>query len=248
MAADRKNATTPLVRMGLQEQLLRRLGLRILRRDLEPGDVLPPEEALAAEFGVSRNVVREAIKALAAKGLVKGRPRTGTQVLPRAQWNLLDDDVLDWQYELEHDPGFLRNVCELRRAIEPLAARLAAARASAADLAELGASYARMTETADADDAYIEADLRFHTALLAASGNELLEQVGRTFKFALRASRHVTVSAPGANRAALPLHERVLQAVRAGDGDAAESSMRELVERASTDIARLLEPTHDAAA
>src|ERR671936_776623 len=99
MAGDRNSdsATVPLVRMGLQEQLVRRLGLRILRRDLEPGDVLPPEDALAAEFGVSRNVVREAIKALAAKGLVKGRPRPGTQVLPRGQWNLLDDELLGWQ-------------------------------------------------------------------------------------------------------------------------------------------------------
>jgi DNA-binding FadR family transcriptional regulator len=233
--------------MGLQEQLVRRLGLRILRRDLEPGDVLPPEDALATEFGVSRNVVREAIKALGAKGLVKGRPRTGTRVLPRAQWNLLDDELLDWQYELEHDAGFLRNVCELRLAIEPLAARLAAVRASAADLAELDDSYARMAESADDDDAYIEFDLRFHNAILAASGNELLEQVGRTFKFALRASRHVTVSAPGANLAALPFHERVRDAVCARDAESAERAMRELVERASGDIARLL-PTHDAAA
>jgi DNA-binding FadR family transcriptional regulator len=233
--------------MGLQEQLVRRLALRILRRDLEPGDVLPAEDALASEFGVSRNVVREAIRALAAKGLVKGRPRTGTQVLPRAQWNLLDDELLDWLYELEHDPDFLRNVCELRLAIEPLAARLAAVRAAPADLAELAESYARMSEHADDDEAYIESDLRFHNAILAASGNELLEQVGRTFKFALRASRHVTVSAPGANRAALPLHERVRDAVAARDAEAAERAMRELVERAADDIARLL-PARDAAA
>jgi DNA-binding FadR family transcriptional regulator len=233
--------------MGLQEQLVRRLALRILRRDLEPGDVLPAEDALAGEFGVSRNVVREAIRALAAKGLVKGRPRTGTQVLPRAQWNLLDDELLDWLYELEHDPDFLRNVCELRLAIEPLAARLAAVRADAADLTELTESYARMAERADDDEAYIESDLRFHTAILAASGNELLEQVGRTFKFALRASRDVTVSAPGANRAALPLHERVRDAVVSRDADGAERAMRELVERAAEDIVRLL-PTQDAAA
>src|SRR3954447_3015225 len=80
MAPGRKvtsNATVPLVRMGLQEQLVRRLALRILRRDLEPGDVLPAEDALASEFGVSRNVVREAIRALAAKGLVEGRARAG---------------------------------------------------------------------------------------------------------------------------------------------------------------------------
>src|SRR4051812_32127803 len=98
MAPGRKltgTATVPLVRIGLQEQLVRRLALRILRREVEPGDVLPAEDGLAGEFGVSRNVVREAIRALAAKGLVKGRPRTGTQVLPRAQWNLLDDELLD---------------------------------------------------------------------------------------------------------------------------------------------------------
>src|SRR5919201_6550518 len=105
MAGKRNVAEQPIVRTGLQEQLVRRLGLRIVRGDLLPGEALPAEDVLASDFAVSRNVVREAIKALAAKGLVKGRPRTGTQILPRQQWNLIDDDVLEWHYEAGHDPA-----------------------------------------------------------------------------------------------------------------------------------------------
>lgn len=226
------------MRSGLQEQLVRRLGLRIVRGDIQPGDVLPPEGTLGAEFEVSRNVVREAIRALAAKGLLRGRPRTGTQILPRSRWNLLDDDVLAWQYELGHDASFLQNVCEVRRAIEPLAAGLTAARASEQHIADLVDSYRRMKETVADDEAYIDADLSFHTAILAGSGNELLEQVGRSFKFALRASREVTVTVPDSSAAALPLHLRVLEAVRDRDSEGAERAMRVLLQRAAEDIAR----------
>jgi GntR family transcriptional regulator, galactonate operon transcriptional repressor len=236
-----RNLGEPIFRIGLQEQLVRRLGLRIVRGDFEPGGALPPEDRLAADLAVSRNVVREAIKALAAKGLVKGRPRTGTKVLPRNQWNLLDEDVLAWQYEAGHDPDFLQNVCEVRAAIEPLAARLAAARADECQIVELEASYARMEKEVDGDEeTFIDADLGFHNAVLAASGNELLEQVGRTFKFALRASRQVTVMVPNSSREALPLHRRVLNAIRERDAAAAEDAMRVLLERAAEDIDRWL--------
>jgi GntR family transcriptional regulator, galactonate operon transcriptional repressor len=232
-----RNLGEPIVRTGLQEQLVRRLGLRIVRGDVEPGGALPPEDTLAADFAVSRNVVREAIRALAAKGLVKGRPRTGTQIRPRNQWNLLDEDVLEWQYEAGHDPDFLRNVCEVRMAVEPLAAGLAAARADERQIAELEAAYRRMeNEVDDDEEIFIDADLGFHNAVLAASGNELLEQVGRTFKFALRASRQVTVLVPNSRSEALPLHRRVLEAVREGDASAAEDAMRALLERAAEDI------------
>src|SRR5919108_94538 len=115
-------------RRGLHGAVVHEIGVRIVRGELEPGDTLP-ENGLADEPAVSRTVVREAIKVLAAKRLVESRPKTGTRVRPRRDWNLLDPDVLAWQVEAGADTDFLAQALEVRRMIEPAAARLAAERA-----------------------------------------------------------------------------------------------------------------------
>src|SRR3954469_676249 len=100
-------------RRGLHGEIVHEIGLRILRGDLRPGDVLPGEEELGGELGVSRTVLREAIKVLAAKRLVESRPKTGTRVLPRGEWNLIDPDVLAWRLEADPDEQFFADVNEL---------------------------------------------------------------------------------------------------------------------------------------
>ena len=102
------------------------LGHAILSGRYPVGASLPPEPLLCEEFGVSRTVVREAIKSLVAKGLLFTGPKVGTRVLPDADWNWFDPDVVAWQAQCGLTPEFLKDLQELRRVVEPAAVRLAA--------------------------------------------------------------------------------------------------------------------------
>src|SRR4029078_2556995 len=136
-----KGRTYP--KRGLHGSVVHEIGVRILEGELKPGDTLPDNGSLA-EPEVSRTVVGEAIKVLAAKGLVESRPKVGTRVRPRRDWNLLDPDVLAWQVEAGADASFPAQALELRRMIEPAAARLAADRADESQIAALYAAYEEM--------------------------------------------------------------------------------------------------------
>src|SRR6266704_4456743 len=127
-------AFTSLQRQNLPEQVVRQIGLSIMRNDFKPGDALLSEPELSLQFNVSRPVLREALKMLGAKGLIESRPKTGTRVRPRADWNLLDPDVIAWQYEAGFDRSFLQAICEVRLMFEPMTARFAAARATADEI------------------------------------------------------------------------------------------------------------------
>src|SRR5918911_4134642 len=104
-------------RRGLHGAVVHEIGVRIVRGELEPGEQVP-DDGLLDDPGVSRTVLREAIKVLAAKRLVESRPKTGTRVRPRRDWNLLDPDVLAWRLETAPDAGFFRDIAEVRRMIE----------------------------------------------------------------------------------------------------------------------------------
>src|SRR5207245_3470655 len=122
----------------------RQIGLSIMRNDFKPGDALLSEPELSLQFNVSRPVLREALKMLGAKGLIESRPKTGTRVRPRADWNFLDPDVLSWRYAGGVSAEDVRALFELRRAIEPMAAALAAQRATPAQIGEVPAATAEM--------------------------------------------------------------------------------------------------------
>jgi DNA-binding FadR family transcriptional regulator len=224
-----KDRTYP--RRRLHGELVHDIGLRILRGEIEPGD------SLAAEWDgqdVSRTVVREAVKVLAAKGLIVSRPKTGTHVRERRYWHMLDPDVLAWR--LEADPGddFYRNVLEARRLIEPAVAALAATHASDAEVAELETAFARMEQSAGSDlEAYIEADVRFHELILAGCHNELLTHLGSTLRGVFRASFTRT---KGIAEETLPLHAAVLAGIRQGDEKAAEAAMLGLIETTAASL------------
>jgi DNA-binding FadR family transcriptional regulator len=223
-----KDRTYP--RRGLHGELVHDIGLRIVRGELPPGSSVAAEIDTTAE--VSRTVVREAIKVLAAKGLVVARPKTGTQVRERRYWNLIDPDVLAWRLEAEPGDGLFVHVFELRRLLEPAAASLAASRASEAEVEQLAAAYAEMEATvADDPDAYIAADLRFHSIVLEACHNELLAHLGSTLRAVFRASFART---HGLAVETLPMHGSVLAAIQSGDGAQAEAAMRALIDRSAT--------------
>jgi DNA-binding FadR family transcriptional regulator len=223
-----KDRTYP--RRGLHGELVHEIGLRIIRGELPPGSSIAAEIDTTAD--VSRTVVRETIKVLAAKGLVVARPKTGTQVRERRYWNLIDPDVLAWRLEAEPGDELFVHVFELRRLLEPAAAALAASRASEAEVEQLAAAYAQMQATvSDEPDTYIAADLRFHTIVLEACHNELLAHLASTLRAVFRASFART---HGGAVKTLPMHEAVLDAIQSGDGAKAETAMRALIDLSAT--------------
>jgi DNA-binding FadR family transcriptional regulator len=209
------------------------IGLRIVSGEFAHGSQLPNEGELAARLNVSRGGVREAIKALAAKGLVEPRPRLGTRVLPRRDWNLMDREVIDWHGRAA-DVTFLGDLLDLRQVVEPAAAGLAAERATDGQIEELAAAYAGMAHNAEDlvanEAAFVDADLAFHLVVLRASGNQLVEQLGRLLEAGLHHALEATSHLPGGVAATLPLHRSVLQAVRARRPAAAERAMHKLLQ------------------
>lgn len=222
----------------MHQRVVDELGRRIVDGVWEPGQPLPVEDALATDIGVSRGVLREAVKALVAKGMLHVRPRTGTRVLSPEHWNHLDRDVLRWKQSGD-STALLRDTSELRRIVEPEAARLAAGRAGPVETNALYDALAAM-ETAAARpglSGYIEADLAFHRALLDASGNRLLSSLGRAIDIALEHSFLVSTQTAGAVQASLPAHRAIVDAVATGDAAAAAAAVLEIIEAAERDIA-----------
>jgi len=223
-------------RGGLHGQIVHDIGRRILSGEIAPGELLPPHPGLRA----SRTVVREAIKVLAAKGLVESRPKTGTRVRPPESWNLLDPDVLAWQQEGMPQPAFLRKLTEVRLIVEPAAAELAALRARPAELAALEGAFRDMSEALLREpvdyEAFDQADIRFHRAILQACDNDVLEQMSAMVYSALLVSFHATSRLPGRARASLPRHRAILEAIRGHQPRRAGAAMRRLVKSTAHEI------------
>ncbi|PZF81356.1 FadR/GntR family transcriptional regulator [Jiangella anatolica] len=219
---------------GIHGAVVAHLGELIVRGDVEPGEPLDPVR-LEADLGVSRTVVREALRVLAAKGLVDARPKRGTIVRPREEWALLDADVLRWRAQAPADAGFLADLAEVRGIVEPDAARLAAARRTDADLAAMRAALDVMAGEETSVDAVVEADLAFHRALLDAAHNALLRQLEQVIATGLRA-RDLLVYGHGGWAHSVPEHLAVLDAVAGGDADGAERAVRHLLTQADHDV------------
>lgn len=215
---------------------LEALGESIVSGRYEPGAAIPPEPTLCSELGVSRTVVREAVKSLAAKGMLVTGPKVGTRVLPSDQWNWFDPDVVAWQSKIGLTRDFLRDLQELRRVVEPAAVRLAATRATAADLAEIEAAYDGMRHAIEQGGDYVSHDLRFHQGLLRACHNRMVIQMSKALGALLRTSFEISTSRPDGPAQSLPLHRAVLDAVRERDAARAERAILVLIDGAAQDI------------
>jgi DNA-binding FadR family transcriptional regulator len=189
---------------------------------------MPNEDHLAAELGVSRTVVREAIKVLQAKGLVEVKPRTGTRVRPRRSWHLLDADVVAWQFADMERGEDMRELYEIRATIEATAARLAAERRTEEQLDEIEAHQRRIEAASAEPMALRAADLDFHGAVVDAAHNSLLSHVSAMIRVALEAASEPP--APESNGDEALLRAAVATAIRDGDADASETAMRSLVD------------------
>ncbi len=214
----------------LHDRVTRILALRILNGERANEQVVFPNEAeLCVQLGVSRTIVREAIKVLAAKGMLEVRPRSGTRAKPRSEWNLLDPDVLVWQAELPADPRVLRDICEVRLAIEPVASGFAALRATPEEIAEIERGLERKEATASDRDRAVEADLQFHAAVVTASHNPLLEQLSAVTREPFRAARSYTSRLPAAEELGIVAHRALVDAIRRHDPLAARAAAEEIV-------------------
>ncbi len=219
---------------------LDRLGEAVVAGRYPPGSSIPPEPMLCEELGVSRTVVREAIKSLVAKGLVVTGPKVGTRVLPEEHWNWFDPDVVVWHSKIGLSREFLRDLQELRRVVEPAAVRLAAERATAQDIAEIEIAYTGMKAAIEQGGDYVTSDLRFHQGLLRACHNRMLVQMSKALGALLRTSFEISTSRPDGPATSLPLHRAVLDAVIARSPQRAEKAILVLIDGARDDIEQVL--------
>ncbi|RHW18713.1 FadR family transcriptional regulator [Sphingomonas gilva] len=192
------------------------------------GQSFPTEAELAKQHGVSRSVTREAVKMLTAKGLLSARPRQGTIVQPASSWNLFDTDVLDWLLERQFSVDLLRQFTQLRIAIEPEAAALAARFAEQSDLVSIDAGLERMQAAEQGMDDTLDADIAFHVAILRASQNPFYAQFRDVVATALRSSIRFTNRIKGRS-ASVADHAAVRDAIAARDADAARRAMAGLI-------------------
>ena len=188
----------------------------------------PTEAEIAKTHGVSRSVTREAVKMLTAKGLVSARPRQGTIVQPPSAWNLFDTDVLRWTLERRFSIDLLRHFNQLRIAIEPAAAALAAQFHEPRDLEQIRDGLARMAAAEDGSDDPLDADIAFHVAILEASKNPFYAQFRSVVSTALRTSIRVTNKLKG-GVANVADHAMVAEAIAARDAEGARVAMTGII-------------------
>ncbi|OQY01791.1 MAG: hypothetical protein B6I22_14055 [Desulfobacteraceae bacterium 4572_123] len=220
----------------LYEYVEEEIGLRIVKGEYIPGDTLPNEDALCAEFGVSRGVIREAIKVLQKKGLVQPRPKIGTQIQSKTQWNLFDADVLVWKLKAGHQLRFLEKVIEVRRIIESEAAKLSAERATDEEIAGIQLLFDRLEDILSDEvkfnyEAYLPADIALHTAILNASHNELLAQIGHTMRHAVQTARQADIHDFGVILASQQFHGTIVKAIAGKDPESAYTSSLEMFDQ-----------------
>ncbi|GAB3473835.1 FadR/GntR family transcriptional regulator [Nocardiopsis coralliicola] len=222
---------------GVHGQTVRLLAQRVLSGQFGEGETIDLA-ALSEELGLSLTAIREAIKVLAAKGLVGSRQKKGTFVRPRADWNLLDPDVVGWRIAAGAGESFFLDLAELRAALEPSAARLAASRRTEQDVAELRTALADIAaaDREGSPEAAAAADLRWHRALLSATRNELFTRTDVFFAAGLSERDRLVHS--GAHDDPVPSHGAVTEAVAGSDPEAAEAAMTALLDQAREDLLR----------
>jgi len=211
----------------LYEEVSRQLARRIILGDLPVGCALPTETELIAQFGVSRAVVREALRSLEECGMVAIRHGRRTVVAPREEWDVLNRLVLN----IYRDEGLIgplmRDSLHVRHLLEPAIAAEAAERATPELLAALAACLERQAALLDQPDAFLEEDIAFHNLLVKGTSNQILTRMLAAIRDLLHVSREVTNELPDALPKALTFHRNVFEAVRAGNPEQARQAMEE---------------------
>lgn len=212
-------------------QVVDELGKAIIAGEFPVGATLPGDAEMEARFGVSRTVIREAMKTLAAKGLVVPRARIGTRVTEKSQWNLFDSDILTWHFAVGVDEQFLVDLSEIRLGFEPQAAALAARRASESDINQMMMLAIAMGDPDHTPETLALADLRFHLSVIDAARNPFMRTVGSLIEAALAGI--FKLSSPAADhtkiRDVAASHMRIVEEIRRRDEDGARRAMETVI-------------------
>ncbi len=233
---------------GILGGVVSELGRRIVAGEWKSGETLPIETELMELLQVGRSVVREAIRILNAKGLVRSRQQEGTTVMPRATWRLLDPDLIQWRIEAADRKVLLTDLLQVRLALEPGVVWIATAEGSPEAKARIHAAWKAKTDVLteqstpqEQRDHFITNDLEFHRAFLAAVGSEILEQLFSVIEAALSLSIDLQMQARGSKTTLVgmeetnQLHQDVYDAFAEGNADKAMAAMRLLIKRAIVD-------------
>ena len=214
------------------DQIAALLGRELLKGMYPPGTNMPPEPELIGRFHVSRTVIREVMKTLSAKGFVVSKTRVGTRVRERLYWNYFDADVLAWRVRLGFDDEFMHCLVEVRRALEPLAASLAARRRTAEDVSRLRECLRQMSRSGHSRQSFAEVDLDFHLIVGNATGNPMMRSVASVIEAALVASfiHSSPVDDPHDHERSLAAHTAIVDAIAAGDETEAAEAMRRVID------------------
>ncbi len=222
---------------NLHEKIANAIGIAIVSGEHPPGRALPTEIELCTRLSVSRSALREAFKLLGAKRLIISRQKVGTLVRARADWNMLDPEVLGWHLRAKPTDAFVSGLFEVRKIIEPSAAALAAERRTPETVAVIERALADMMASQDGSGDLAGADLRFHQAILDATGNFFLASFGAVIESSLVASFQLSWDGASHTPAySLRQHQAVLEAIRDGRGGDAYAVMTQLLRSASEDV------------
>ncbi|MEV4202375.1 FadR/GntR family transcriptional regulator [Micromonospora globbae] len=227
---------------GLHARVLEHLGTAICGGELAPGSVLNIDD-LVERYAVSRSVVREVLRVLASIGFIETRRRVGVLIRPATAWNVFDPQVIRWRLASNGRMAQLRSITELRTAVEPHAALLAATRATHEEASDLVGLAAKMWAAGKAgdEDRFLRLDIEFHRRVLLASGNEMFLRLQDLVAEVLtgRHKHHLMPHHP--HEQALHLHAEVAQAIQRHDGERARRAMAQLLEQAFDEMRSLWE-------
>ncbi|KRA31245.1 MULTISPECIES: FadR/GntR family transcriptional regulator [unclassified Nocardioides] len=226
-----------MARTALHDNVLDALGERIVSGALAAGTVLTLD-VIDSEYDVSRSVSREAVRVLASMGMVASRQRVGVTVQPRTSWRVFDPRLIRWRLDSEDRVAQLRSLGELRSGFEPVAAGLAAVRATPEQCGALATAASDMVVHGRSGDlaAFLAADVLFHQLVLEASGNEMLAALDGVVAEVLTGRTHHHLMPAHPKDEAIDLHVEVARAVRSGDAVAARAAMAAIIEEATVAV------------
>lgn len=216
---------------NLSQRMVQELGRTIICGEFVD-DSLPTEAELCDKFGVSRSAVREAVKMLSAKGLITSKPRQGIRIQPEDQWNIFDPDLLRWVLESKPSLHVLKEFLQVRIAIEPEAAALAARYADQTKLDNIEKALEGMRKAEGNSLEDLEADIAFHVSILYASNNRFYIRLRDFISTALRVSISHTNPIKGNHEGVVEDHSKVFNAIKNRNPERARQAMLALIDEA----------------